>query len=703
MKNFIRKYHHLAMCLLLTAISLVFTFTVFRGSFGTLTNSASQLWDSVVSYFRFLFFLETPTQNPIIPPPNDSNILPSDPAEIGNNFSAFFRLLFNGRNFTAYLRTLEGLLVTFVRVLPFVIVLAILLKKLYRRSLSQENNDYNKDTKPLATLKRVSSVTYTPTKRYLLGLYEYIGQSKFPRIWLLIWLFNFNVFAILLSLIATVLFFSISFNFVSLYTFVYSSVVMSLPALRFIPIWVWLIIVLWRIDIWRKRKALQRLMHMENKNKGFILERSICTMLVGTMGKGKTTIVTDISLSTEAIFRSKAYELMLECDLKFPNFPYIVLENALKKQIERGAVFNLASCDSWLGKVQKKHERTGCKPFDYDYKKYGLHYNDKKTLVYLFDVLRDYAKLYLIYITQSSLILSNYAIRTDFAKIDRGNLPLWNLDFFQKDARYLNRTSRRSHILDFDMLRLGKKLVENNRLANVFEFGVIAITETGKERGNQFKDKEIKDTIANLRTTIKDLERAKRDNSAQQKQLADLTERATQLTDKFNDSLKLIRHKCTVMGFPFARVFLDEQRPESLGADARDLCEIVHIRGKSETRLSMPFFFIGELVYAFVFGRFAGAYREYRFNRGDNTLFMYSLKKLGATVHQSYSRTYNRFGFHVVALAVEDASTGQVTKETNYYLSTKKIYSNRFSTDAYGDIFAKDLKCVGLGLDDIPE
>jgi hypothetical protein len=405
-------------------------------------------------------------------------------------------------------------------------------------------------------------------------------------------------------------------------------------------------------------------------------------MLVGTMGKGKTTLITDMSLSTEAIFRSKAHELLIETDLKFPHFPYVVLENEIKQAIDNGVIFNLASAGEFITSKETEFNATG-QICGYDYKKYGLYFDDKKTMIYLFDALRDYAKLYVIYITSSSLIISNYAVRTDFLKKDNGNFPKWNLDFFTRDSKRLKNISRHSHILDFDMLRLGKKLIENNRLSNAFEFGVVAITETGKERGNQYKLQEIKETLRKLRNADK--------------------EQATQLTDKFNDALKLIRHKCTVCGFPFARVFLDEQRPESLGADARDLCEIVHIKDRTDTQLTMPFYFVGELLHDIIFPKFIDTYNKYRFNRGDNTLLMYLIKKFGSGLHRSYTRIYNRFGYSARLLAIEDGMTGQPVKQCEYYLSTKKIYSDRFSTDAYYDIFANGLKTVKLGLNDIPE
>ena len=104
--------------------------------------------------------------------------------------------------------------------------------------------------------------------------------------------------------------------------------------------------------------------------------------------------------------------------------------------------------------------------------------------------------------------------------------------------------------MDFDSLRLGRKVIEENINADSFEFGVVVITEVGKERGN----------------SIELSEKKKKDGTTNQK------------NDLFNSWLKMVRHSATVDNFPFVRVITDEQRPESWGADARDLCEIVHIR-----------------------------------------------------------------------------------------------------------------------------
>ncbi len=151
---------------------------------------------------------------------------------------------------------------------------------------------------------------------------------------------------------------------------------------------------------------------------------------------------------------------------------------------------------------------------------------------------------------QSSLIISNYSIRTDSILSDIGNFPAWDTDFFKRDSKLLDSFFRHAHILDFDSLRLGKKVLAYNPRKDSFEFGVVVITEVGKERGN----------------SIENAEKKKKDGGANQK------------NDLFNSWLKMVRHSATVDKYPFVKVITDEQRPESWGADARDLCDIVHIR-----------------------------------------------------------------------------------------------------------------------------
>ena len=592
-----------------------------------------------VPFFDFLGGTEAP-EMPI----------PEDWKAFTEKWSLYWQTWTTKENFFAYLAFLGNLLyflsMFVLCFLPVIVVVYFFLRKL----AGAENNDWAKDTKPLRVL-----------------------------------------------IIAYYLYFVVSFDLSTLYRQFYKLLYDLWTAISFIPLWGWVFLALFLIDRMRRKRGYSVLHHNEMKNRGFINARPIVLMVCGTMGKKKTTAITDMALSQEVMFRDKAFEKILETDLKFPYFPWISLEHAITDAMARHDVYNLATCRKFIKHLagcfyaaQSRPEYAGairrhlrrryrlfydnlC--FGYDFELYGFTHDDKLKIVNVWEVLETYAQLYFIYIIQSSLIISNYSIRTDNVMSDIGNFPLWDSDFFKRDSRLQDSYSRHAHILDFDSLRLGKKVIENNPFADSFEFGVVNITEVGKERKNALELQGIK----------------KMEESANQK------------NDGFNDWLKMIRHSATVDNFPFVKVITDEQRPESWGADARDLCEIVHIRESGETRLAMPFFFIAELLYSFLFGRFVNLYSRYRYTRGDNTLSMYILKTVAAKIQHYYSGIYNTFGYCTLKVQIESGTQDGQLDENKYYLSNKKIYSKRFSTDCFSDFFTKKALRSPVGIDDLQE
>lgn len=384
-----------------------------------------------------------------------------------------------------------------------------------------------------------------------------------------------------------------------------------------------------------------------------------------------------MALSQEVMFKDKALEKLIACDLKFPKFPWINFENELKDQMRYSLVYNLASCREFVRDRKEIWEACPQRAslFDYDYNRYGMDYYDELGVVNLWSVLESYAQLYFIYVIKSSYIVSNYSIRVDSVLSDNGNFPLWHTDFFQSDRRRLEAYSRHSHILDYDSIRLGQKVIKDNIHADSFDFGVVVMTEIGKERGNSLDLQELK----------------KREETTNQK------------NDLFNAWLKLVRHSATVDFFPFVRVITDEQRPESWGADARQLCDIVHIRDGGETALAMPFFTVGELLHDWLLTKFSNLYNRYRFARADNTLPMYLLKAAVARFQAYYQRIYNLFGYCAADVEIERGTQDGELDSNKYYLCNKKIYSHRFSTDCFSSFFEEKNLRSPVGIDDLPE
>ena len=444
--------------------------------------------------------------------------------------------------------------------------------------------------------------------------------------------------------------------------------------------WVWAVAAIVALALIARKTGYSRLRHNERRNRGFLNERGVVTIVGGVMGAGKTAAITDFALSAEVQLRDQAFEIILESDMKFPFFPWCNLENELKRASEYHAVFSVPSCKAWLKKKLRRWEKSPCreKLFNYDYERYGLTYDDKLKVSDVWQVAEDYACAYFIYTVQSSLILANYSIRSDNLFADIGNFPLWNTDFFSRDSRLQDSYSRHAHILDFDMLRLGKILLQNNPNRNAFGFGVYVITEIDKERKNTPELSEVKRN----------------------------TDECNQKNDLFNVLLKMSRHACVIANRVFVKVISDLQRFGSLGGDVRELGEVVTIEGQSEMKPVLPFyspFWVFGALYDWVFGKFSNYYVQYRFNRADNTLFLYVLKSITAAMQRHYTGVCNTFGCGVLALTVESGKQDGEQLARKWYKMPKKVYANRYSTDCLSGIFEKRAEQNAVGLDDLRE
>ncbi len=674
------NYRHY-ICSTITLIFLLLAIFYFKYADNRLIETFIDLFTSTKFYINELFELNLNgkitinefTKQPFIMPFN----LPNTWEEFKVLWKTYWQAFINVEYLKEYFIYVGNLLVNFTKILTLIMPLVIMFILILNRQ-TKINNDYNKDSKPLKKFKQFEKNVYLPIKYWILDFIQFMKENAiYLKLWALIWAFNFNLISIFIEIISYYLYFIASFDFVSLYVQVLKLLMDLSTMLYFVPTFIWIIIILLVIHKIRTNIAYGNLNHMERKDRGFINERPIVIMLCGTMGKKKTTIITDIALSQEIMLRDKAFEKILECDLKFPFFSWITLENSLKKAIDNHSVYNLATCKRFARSKMLKFKKNPHMRniFYYNFNRYSMYYNDNLKVTDIWETIEIYCQLYFVYIVQSSLLISNYSIRTDNVLEDLGNFPLWNSDLFKRDSRLIDSYSRHAHILDFDSLRLGKKLIKENPNADSFEFGVINITEIGKERGNNLELQQVK----------------KNDDSTNQK------------NDLFNSWLKMVRHSATIDNYPFVKIITDEQRPESWGADARDLCEIVHIDECSEMKLSMPLFALEDLIISLILGKHQERYYKYRFERGDNTLLMYLYHGTCAMLNKYHKGIYNRFGYYKLNLEIEKGTQDSELKESNYYLMCKKIYSRRFSTDCFSDFFNEKSLRSKIGIDDLIE
>lgn len=668
-----RIYHSLT-----AVISAVFAFLgywEFQTSYLRLWEAMQDFGRSVRYYFCWLFRLDdwvTPTVTEYSKVMFFETNLPEEWSAFREWAQEYLSLLCSEENFNRWLRHLMNGLETFAKILvialPFLVLLVVSIQILYGRS----NTKHNVDTVPLRVFKKTAAIVYQPVKSFVLGYYRYLQEYRtVVKLWIAIWVLHLNLASIVVAFLAWYFYFSVSFAFDSIYTQFVKLVIDLQPIFTHIPLWVLLLAVYPLFHRWRKSIAKSILNHFEARNCGFIKELPIVSMSCGSMGKKKTTLITDMALSQEVMFRQKALEIIRDCDMKFPYFSWICFEQELKKCMEYGTVYNLATTRAWVQKKRQrfeKHHNADWQLYGYDCQKYPVTFRDSLQEHYLFGVLETYALAYFVYIVESSLIVSNFAVRTDHAQIDEGNFPLWYADFFPEALT----EGRFSKILDFDTLRLGKHLVEDNPNIGSFEFGVVAISEIGKERGNNLELKEVKKGTAE----------------------------ANQKNDLFNAWLKMCRHSATINHFPFIKVFTDEQRPESWGADARDLCDILQIVSSGEQKLALPFYTIEEMVSEWAFEKFIGLYYQFRHRRGDNTLLIYLLKTVTAFLWRRNLRLHNQFGYSVLHIEKERGTMDGKAEKKKYFLMNRKIYARRFSTDCFSDYFSDLAKKSKVGLRD---
>ena len=669
---------NIAVTIVISAIFLGPT-TVFWQSYVRFGEACRDFGLSVAYYFCELFGINysfTPTATEYSGVLQWEILLPSDWDGFTAAAKQYFSLLIDGENFAGYWATVGDIMLVAANViaviLPCVIVLILVIYRMYR----QGNTKHNHDTKPLQIFKWLAARTYQPLKRAVLCYREYLSEHKSIWVcWIILWVFHLNAASIAMGFFAYYFYFVLSFDVDNLYVQVCKLFIDSQVIFRNFPWWS-IVTVCWLLfNRWRKKIALNRLRHFEARNCGFINELPIVSMACASMGKRKTTLITDMVLSQEVMFRQKALEILQNNDMKFPYFPWIAFEDELRRCMEHGTVYNLASVKEWVALKWSRfarHHNIHWQIYGYELQRYSDTFDDALKVNGLFEVLETYAMAYFIYVIQSSLIVANYSIRTDNRMLDNGNFPLWLTDFFPKRRR---DCSRYAHILDFDVLRLGRKVLENNPKTGSFEFGVVAITEIGKERGNNLELKEVKKGA----------------------------EGTNQKNDLFNSWLKMCRHSATVDNFPFIKVFTDEQRPESWGADARDLCDVIHIISSGEQRLSMPLYTIEEMLSEWVFNRFMRLYEDFRFRRGDNTLLVHILKSVTAWLWRRNLRIYNRFGYSILKIEKERGTMDGKTENKKYYLMNAKIYAKRFSTDCFSDYFNDMAKRSKTGLMDYIE
>lgn len=686
-----KDYRHI-ICIAITLISLGFGF-MFPNALPRLAETVRDLAISVAYYFCELIF---PDGSPIYPTVvgmqswkfaedffKPFELFPMSFEEFKVVWEAFWDLLFTKENFLDYWFAIADVMYYVSRFSLVLIPLLLLIIMKLKGYADKQCTDRNKKSLwLLRSEKFIFNVVY-PTAAWFKRFGEFLRENdKYYKAWLVIWLLHFNLLSIFIAFIAYYLYFACSWDIVSLYVQVLKLIVDVTPMIRFVPGIVWAFLGVMIYNYVCRSMAFTRLYYAERCNRAFLAERGVVTTVYGEMGIGKTQMITSMALSSEIAQFDDAFEILLEKDMQFPNFPWQTFRDELKKRISNGYIVDLPSCKSWVRRYRvffdritamytaeeyrRKRSKSGLLredyTFGYDYTHYRTTYNDELKITHLYEALEDYACAYLIFTVKTSLLFSNYSIRVDSILTDLGNMPHRDNDFFNRPPEYQEAYSRHAHIIDMDMLRLGKKIIKGNPKARRLSFGTYVITEIDKEFKNTQLLKEVKVN----------------------------SEETNQKNDLHDACLMMCRHAAVVANRVFIRIICDLQRPEAWGAGGRELGEVIYIADKSELSPALPFYspyWLCQGIFSWIKSKWNGFYTRYIENRSDGTLFTYIVKNIVSRMNNHYDKVEGLFGTQTLKLEMQSGRMDGNIKKEKWRLIMKKDRSRRYRTACLEAVF----------------
>lgn len=703
-EQLLTRFYILTSVLLIVG-SLLFSVFRFERVFPRIIQSFVDVGLSIAFYFTELceFHVIKPTVGVV--PVDVKTTMPAEWAQFRTKLVTFGKLLISKDNLKACFSDLWG---TTLKVLEIVMMIAPIVALIIFGIVSMyntENIEYDRKTKPRRAFEAVERAVYLPVKAYVVGYIRHLKTHRLAwGIFVAVWLYNLNVFTIMLEAFAYLMYFAIAtFSIHALYAQLVKLVYDLGVPVDFLPWWVWAIIIYKVIDKIRRSIGMQMLYHYENVNRAFLKLYLGALFICGKQRTKKTTLITDMAMTQEVIFREEAQERLAIRDKQFPHFPWQNVEVFYRNTLKKHSLPTLASMRDFVAMLREMFEKRALYAklnpkakearfevlrrkygytwndfiFGYDYERYGMTYYDNLTVINIFDAIEAYLQLFYIYAAPTSLIFGNYSVRTDLQWYDNGNYPELDADFFTRDPRNEEEKSQNSHVAHLDNFRLYKVVNPSDPYIDGFEAGILDVMEWAKERGNQITNQGVKAD----------------DNKANAK------------NDGFELNMKIQTHQSTIDNYTFFRLLMDDHRPDSLGADNKDLCNIIMVKEVSEARVVMPFYTIGSLVYGLATKLHDKIYYHLRRIRGDanGTLLVYLMKKIYTLIFRHHDRIVKQFSVYTAKLNIEDAMQKEtLTDKGKYYISMKKTYSDRFATDGLKQFYHRKALGSKYGLNDFP-
>lgn len=643
------------------------------------------LWNSIKAFFVNIYNtilaiagkevdfydLEIPSNAPSIflPPNGSSGSITEQPVIfdiISAKWAIFGDLLISGNHYTLIMKEfLYYALLAFTALIP-IVPLIILIFKAINKFYFKTNTKYGKSTVPELLWNKFSDKIFTPFSEKVKEVYYGLKNSKLKLLILIVILLITNVFTFvfaLLNMIISNLGILIQTKLdIELGSIFLTNLAYIFYSLRYIPLYLPIVLPVVLIYLNKKRYDIAHytLECFEAHNEAVLKKRDIVTFKYGPPGTYKTMEMTNDALSLSVMATKKALELKIECHNKFPFFPWLLFEKDIENKIKNRTLKNWAGCKVYVDELQYlvMHEENDF--YGYNAEKYGMYHYDGINVKYIFDVLKDYARLHFLYICQGSFIISNYAIREDKLPYSEGNTTRYDYSFFRANQNY-NEISYFSRILNFEILRLGmtfNDLAEDKGL----EFGVICVTEADKEQVNAVEGQV--DSPNSPYPNPKN--------------------------DGMSRNEKFIRHRATVMGHCFINILKDGQRVMSINADTREIGTVEEMQRPGKEKSTLPLFSVIEKPIYYAFTAFYRRFDEkITYYRGDNTLLHHLFKYINSKLYNWQNVKYNRYSYRKIRRKVSKGTLDGEEEIVVTYLCKWKMLADRYNTATHESYFSE--------------
>lgn len=652
------------------------------------------LKDLVFSFWYMITGKGTATVKLI--PAGMKTILPLTLAELKAVAVQSGKLFISLENFKAFLYL--ALKVTFYTVLIILVVamLATLFVLYLRLRYKAVNNNHNVDTVWLKGFLKIEGL-FIKLKRYILEFWGFLLEHKiYIILFLSVWAISFNLLTIPLELIAFLFYFIRSFDLENILVQIAKLFVDIGAFLSYMPFPLYMIVGYKIFDYIRREQGFEIMEDFEAASMEVLENHPGDILATGKRRSGKTKAITYLQKLQEKIYRKTAKSKSFDRRMQFPYFPWVVLEQSIIEMRNQVPTFCLVFLWKWLERMEymfqgrvlfskeeydfelQKFQKFGytghdfC--FDYKVDRYPMKYDSGAEIVKLFHCIKQYATEFYIYSTPSPMVFSNYPMKVYIRWEDYGNYPLIDEDntLLRVPTDEIEEYYQFSHKYYFDMGRLGMQKNPEGEYNNNFEFGIVGISEAGKEYGNQKTNTGYKPDECNPNNDLASL------------------------------NIKMEGHGRTYDNEPYLRKLMDEQRPSSVMADMLDTLTEMRVIKRDKAEIVLPCFKLETKLYLFCRDKVEAFLDYMNCRHGENTLMVHLVYGIYGAIHNFYWRAYNQFSVEVLHVKFVDHSSAEDLGEAGeelIYIPTREIVG-AYKTGYFATIYEERAKRSPTGGND---